>query len=358
MSRPLSRQFFQPDYDPFDELDNVEYEPAGAGWSPPSRTPEHIRDALPKANEDDLLSFGILHVGSRRVPMAGRATSSVPYAVPFQSREHDRWTQGTRFMPLPEAPLEKERRYANRDVPMEGSPFVPDDAFVGYNPPVFNLMAVRSKMFPEDEPYSETHMSLFAPTARRDERVPSLQWVKHSRIPESRGDESLYDVMGHIGMTQRDIPADQIIVEHYDKYAQEMTDYLEGLRGAGPLGDYFDQGTGAQDFGEEPEETETAKQIKGAFSGIGEAILATTTRAATPAPKAERPTIKMDKPEMEIDSGQPETVDERHPVTGIKTGRKVVKDAPYFEKPPPPKRERPTIKMKPNRWNREGPPDV
>jgi hypothetical protein len=128
---------------------------------------------------------------------------------------------------------------------------------------------------------------------------------------------------------------------------------------------YFDQGTGAQDFGEEPEETETAKQIKGAFAGIGEAILAATTRAAMSPEdrkreltKRERSTIKMDKPEMEIDSGQPETVDERHPVTGTKTGRKVVKDAPYFEKPPPPKRERPTVKMKPNRWNREGPPDV
>ena len=141
-------------------------------------------------------------------------------------------------------------------------------------------------------------------------------------------------------------------------------DELEKFRGAHG-GGYFDAGTGAQDFGEEePEETETAKQIKGAFSGIGEAILAATTRAAMSPEdrkrelaKRERSTIKMDKPEMdkpemEIDSGQPETVDERHPVTGIKTGRKVVKDAPYFEKPPPPKRERPTIKMKPNRQAR------
>lgn len=155
--------------------------------------------------------------------MAGRAMSSVPYAVPFQRRVHDSWTQGTYFTPLPEAPVDHKRRHAG--VPLEG------------NPPTFNLHVVRSKVFPEDEPYSETHMSLFAPAASRDERVPVLQWVKHSGIPESRGDESLYDVMGHIGMTQRDIPADQIIVEHYDKYAQEMTDYLEGLRNAqDPLG--------------------------------------------------------------------------------------------------------------------------
>ena len=168
-----------------------------------------------------------------------------------------------------------------------------------------------------------------------------LRYRKHHNVPGSKEQAS----------SAREVTAgpnfETAINEAYRYVTEEHQRYLASLHG-----DYFDQGTGAQDFGEEPEETETAKQIKGAFSGIGEAILAATTRAATPAPKAERPTIKMDKPEMEIDSGQPEMVDERHPVTGTKTGRKVVKDAPYFEKPPPPKRERPTIKMKPNRQAR------
>ena len=52
------------------------------------------------------------------------------------------------------------------------------------------------------------------------------------------------------------------------------------------------------------EETETAKQIKGAFSGIGEAILAATTRAEDreqePA-KRERPTLKMKKKNDDTD---------------------------------------------------------
>ena len=83
---------------------------------------------------------------------------------------------------------------------------------------------------------------------------------------------------------------------------------------------------------------ETAEQIKGAFAGIGELILAATTRNQKQTQSKpwgakggiERPTVKMkkppllDKPEMEIDSGQPETVDERDAVTGTPTGKKIV----------------------------------
>jgi hypothetical protein len=58
----------------------------------------------------------------------------------------------------------------------------------------------------------------------------------------------------------------------------------------------------------------------------------TTDEAETAGlPSWQSPTL--DKPEMEIDSGQPETVDERDHVTGLPTGRKVVKDATLFENP-------------------------
>lgn len=82
----------------------------------------------------------------------------------------------------------------------------------------------------------------------------------------------------------------------FDYYTREMERYMEHLRGDD---DFFEQGTQGQPGLEEPEETETAKQIKGALGGIAEGLAAAFAPKKAP-PKQERPVIKMDRPVVKM----------------------------------------------------------
>tara|TARA_Y100001951_G_C11288115_1_gene270190 strand:- start:1168 stop:2124 length:957 start_codon:yes stop_codon:yes gene_type:complete len=79
----------------------------------------------------------------------------------------------------------------------------------------------------------------------------------------------------------------------FDYYTRELARYMEHLRGGDDS--YFGQGTQGQPGMDEPEETETAKQIKGALGGIAEGLAAAFAPKKAP-PKRERPTIKMKDP--------------------------------------------------------------
>jgi hypothetical protein len=177
----------------------------------------------------------------------------------------------------------------------------------------------------------------------------------------------------------------------YEFFAREMDRYMEHLRGGD---EYFEKGTHGQEFPERPNlldpkqvpkkpKSETGEQIGEALDGLTEALLGAFAPKKIPA-KRERPIIPMkhvekgtegqpfpwspsvwsleqanplpdrrtieDSPNPLPDTDiplppKPEYVDEREHVTGQKTGRKVLKSPPGYEKPPKPQKG-----SKPKSW--------